>query len=83
MKTRVKIDGKYKTYDLTRYRSISQFKLRQRVIVAHPESSYLCIARVVERTGRYIMFREESDSIAPYVWRIYKGNLFQEVFIIN
>jgi len=83
MKTRVKINGEYKTYDLTRHRYISQFKLRGKVIAVHPETTDLCIAKVVERGKTYIMLREVTDDIAPYVWRIYKGSLFREVFIIN
>ena len=83
MQTRVKIGREYKTYDLSRVRLISQLKLRAKVVVIHPETSELCIARVVERRETNILVREISESIAPYQWRIYKKNISWGVYKIN
>ena len=83
MQTRVKIGREYKTYDLTRCRAVAQLKLREKVLVIHPETSELCIARVVERRETNILVREISESIAPHQWRIYKKNIFYEVSKIN
>jgi len=83
MKTRVKIGREYKTYDLTRCRTVTQLKLREKVLVFHPGTREFYIAGVVERRETSILVREISENIAPHQWRIYKGNLFCQVFKIN
>ena len=83
MRTIVRIEGRDLCYDLERVHYLSDLSEGSLFIVKHPETHELCRARIVMKFVKGIDVVEDIRGELPYRWYIWKGNLFDQVFLIK